>query len=170
MKVGSFGDIIFETNEDKIQTYFDKTNTRTMLTNKVSIINGRPILTYLGYDLDTVKFTMRCHSEFGSPPNEVKQKLDKMIEEGLYGYLITGDKPFSKNPFCLQTYTMTETNWANGNCIGADFQLELIEYNVKADSLLGTNSATAGANIGLTGLNNYGDMSEAFNEIGFGVG
>lgn len=171
MKVGSFGDIVFETNEDKIQTYFDKTNTRTMLTNKTSIINGRPILTYLGYDLDTIKFTMRCHSEFGSPPLEVKEKLDTMIDQGLYGYLITGDKPWSKNPFCLQTYTMTETNWHNGICIGADFQLELIEYNVKADVDLGKRASNYSANIGqVTSEAVYGDMSEALNEIVFGVG
>lgn len=136
MQVGSFGDIIFEVNEDKISTYSNKTNTRTMLTNKTSIINGRPVLTYLGYDLDTVKFTIQCYSQFGSPPHEVKEKLDEMIEKGLYGYLVMGNKPFSTNPFCVQTYTMTETQWLNGNCVGADFQLELIEYNLRADDNL----------------------------------
>ena len=158
MKVGSFGDIVFEVNYlEKIRTYKDKTNTRTMLTNKTSIINGRPILTYLGYDLDQVKFTIQCYSQFGSPPQEVKEKLDEMIEKGLYGFLVMGDKPFSKNPFCLNSYTMTETQWLNGNCIGADFQLDLIEYNLKADE-------------NLKGESKLIDTAYSFTDIGMGVG
>lgn len=134
MKIGSFGDIVFEVNEDKIQTFKDKTNTRTMLTNKVNIINGRPIVTFLGSDLDTIKFTISCYTDYGSPPYEVKEKLDEMINKGLWGFLIVGDKPFNDNPFCLQSYTMTEVAWDNrGNCTVCDFQLDLLEYNLKAD-------------------------------------
>ena len=62
MKVGSFGDIVFEVNDlEKIRTYKDKTNTRTMLTNKTSII-----ILIITYTYGTASYMDILHSAVGA--------------------------------------------------------------------------------------------------------
>lgn len=130
MKIGSFGDILFEVNDSKILTYEKKHSSQTSMYGSQNVINSKPILTFMGNDLNKVTLSIRVERNLmGFTPEDIKTKIDKMMKNGTYAYLILGTSVKGENPFVIRSYNQDELNWdTKGNCTHCVFDIELIEY------------------------------------------
>lgn len=133
MQVGSFGEITFQVNDSKILTYEKKVLNKTATFSSQNVLNSKPVLTFMGTDLDRITLSVKVDLMNGYNPADVRAKLDKMMNSGKFAYLIMGDMPQANYPYVIEKYSMEEIAWdGKGNCILCVFDIDLVEYVTEA--------------------------------------
>lgn len=132
MKIGSYGDIIFEVSDKKAQTFKDFERSGSARWNDHEIIGMKSKSEFSGPGLDDLSITILLKAELGVNPIKQIEKLRAMKDGGKVAPFIVGDKPISKNYWSIQQ--MSESHKvidSKGNTMSAEVSLSLKEYVIK---------------------------------------
>lgn len=84
---------------------------------------------FLGPDTGKVKFDMTFRADLGVKPERQLRMIRQMVEDGYYGRLILGGKPFGKLPLAIKSVS---EKWnvltQRGKIYAATVSVELEEY------------------------------------------
>lgn len=129
MLVGSLGEVPFIVARGLVRTFSDYNREGSGRWAKHDLIGQKPVLEYLGEDLEKISFKMLLRADHGlNPENEVK-KLRKMRDNGEVVVLILADKPVGNNSWIIESIGESVTFWdAFGNARSISVDISLQEY------------------------------------------
>lgn len=82
MKIGSFGDVVFEASADLVRTPDAVSRTRKGRYAEHKVLGARPRLEFLAPELVTLSMKVRLHAAYGVDPLEEAERLAALCEEG----------------------------------------------------------------------------------------
>lgn len=129
MLVGSLGEIPFIVARGLVRTFSDYNREGSGRWAKHDLIGQKPVLEYLGEDIEKISFKMLLRADHGlNPENEVK-KLRKMRDNGEVMVLMLADKPVGNNSWIIESIGESVTFWdAFGNAQSISIDISLQEY------------------------------------------
>lgn len=129
MLVGSLGEVPFIVARGLVRTFSDYNREGSGRWAKHDLIGQKPVLEYLGEDIEKISFKMLLRADHGlNPENEVK-KLRKMRDNGEVMVLILADKPVGNNSWIIESIGENVTFWdAFGNARSISIDISLQEY------------------------------------------
>lgn len=129
MLVGALGEVPFIVARGLVRTFSDYNREGSGRWAKHDLIGQKPVLEYLGEDLEKISFKMLLRADHGlNPENEVK-KLRKMRDNGEVVVLILADKPVGNNSWIIESIGESVTFWdAFGNARSISVDISLQEY------------------------------------------
>ena len=129
MLVGSLGEVPYIVARGLVRTFSDYNREGSGRWAKHDLIGQKPVLEYLGEDIEKISFKMLLRADHGlNPENEVK-KLRKMRDNGEVMVLILADKPVGNNSWIIESIGESVTFWdAFGNARSISVDISLQEY------------------------------------------
>lgn len=127
--IGTLGDLVFEASTSTIRTFDDyKRNTKARIATH-ELIGRKPILEFLGPDVEEITFNMKFYVFFGVNPTEEVQKLRKSCSNGEVMNFILNNQPVGENKWLIESVGEAVTAWDNmGNIIRSSVDVTLKEY------------------------------------------
>lgn len=129
--IGTFGPIIFETNDKRILTFSNFSHSVAGRWKTTETIGGKPKKEFLGPDSQEVSFDIVISAAFGVKPSKIIKILEMMTLSGDAYPLIIGGKPVGVNTFYWILKSVSET-WDvilnDGKILTAKIRLSLEEY------------------------------------------
>ena len=110
--IGTFGDIIFEVNEQTLRTFDGFVKKSIGRWEVHNLLNANPRSEFLGRGQGEVEFTMNLSSEYGDVREEI-EKIEDMAETGKHAPIIIGQRPVSNGDWYVENSETTWT-WVNG--------------------------------------------------------
>lgn len=127
--IGTFGNIIFETNDTRILNPLGLQRTGGSDWATQSLVKGKPRSQYMQPKLRTVTFSIKLNSQHGVKPRAMLDELMTMAE-GFTAYrLVINGKPLSDLPWILKEVSESWGHMYNrGELVTAEVSLTLEEY------------------------------------------
>ncbi len=147
MIVGYLGEIPFVTSRDYLVTFDDYQRQSEGRWAKHEIVNNKPILEFLGPDLEEISLKISLRRDHGIEPEMLLKKLRKMRDTGQPIPFVLGSKvigeaiktkiikaPFANNVglWVLTRISESVKHWAGGNLYSVDVEITLSEYAGRA--------------------------------------
>ncbi len=127
--IGSFGDIIFEVSDSKVQTFSNFSRSVGANYSSHQLINGKARSEFTSPKLQTVSFNMQFNSQFGTKPRNMLDKLAEMAEKGQVFFLIIGGKPIGKNRWKITSLSESwDKIYTRGELSSATVSVQMEEY------------------------------------------
>lgn len=127
--LGFFGDIIFETSDQRILTFSNFQRSATAEYAKHRAIGKKPASEFIGPDLDTISFTVNLNGNFGVKP---KEEMDRWLEKCRNGnaeVLVIGDTPLGMDKWVVKSVSQIwNVVFKNGELFSGNIEVELEEY------------------------------------------
>lgn len=148
--IGSFGDIVFEVSDKKIQSFDGFQRSNEPRWKEHAVIGHKPILEFEGPGVDPITFTVLLRAEFGVNPENQMAKLREFARRGKKALFIRGNKPISVNYWVIKKLSETHKNIDNfGNVMTIEAQLDLLEYvndsNIEPKKTMSSNQSSTTA-------------------------
>lgn len=129
MIIGSFGDIVFATSSVSVLVPNNIGRNIGKRTATHEVIEGKPLVEYLGPDLQTITFDINLRAEYGVRPRKMLDKLAEMAESNEAFLLQIGGKPIGEHSWVLDSISETWDNiYSGGELSEATVKLSLTEY------------------------------------------
>lgn len=129
MIIGSLGDVSFVVARSLVRTFRDYSREGNGRWAKHDLIGQKPVLEFLGKDIEKISFTMVFRADQGINPEKEAQKLRKMRDNGEIMVLILADKPVGDNSWVIESLGESVTFWdAFGNIQSMSVDVSLQEY------------------------------------------
>ncbi len=129
MYVGSLGSIPFIVSRNYIRTFRDFGRQGAGRWAKHEIIGDKPVLEFLGPDVEKISFKMLLRAEDGINPSAEAKKLRKLRDDGKAVTLLLGFKVIGKSKWVVESIDETVNYWtANGTPKSISVDVSLTEY------------------------------------------
>lgn len=129
MIIGSLGDVPFVVASGLVRTFRDYSRDGNGRWAKHDLIGQKPVLEFLGKDIEKISFKMVFRADQGINPEKEAQKLRKMRDNGEIMVLILADKPVGDNSWVIESIGENVTFWdAFGNIQAMSVDVSLQEY------------------------------------------
>lgn len=130
MNVGSFGDIPFVVARGCVRTFKEYGRESGGRWAKHDLIGQKPVLEFLGPDVEKISFKMQFRADHGMNPETEAARLRKMRDKGDTAVLMLAGSPVGDNPWVIESIGETVTFWdAHGNAISLTVDVSLMEYS-----------------------------------------
>lgn len=127
--IGTFGEVTFVCAFDKVFTFSDLTRNRSVRWAKHDVIGAKPVLEYLGPELDKVSLKIRFDSTLNMPPAVGLVGLKKLTDGHEAHTLMIGGEYVGR--FVIDSVNETRRHHTGaGICIVAEATIELTEAAV----------------------------------------
>ncbi|KYD02630.1 hypothetical protein B4102_0224 [Heyndrickxia sporothermodurans] len=128
-KIGSFGDIVFETSTKKKLTFNEFERSGSARWNDHEIIGQKPKSEFSGPGLDEINITILLRAELGINPKKQLDKMRSMKDKGTAKSFVLGGKAISSNYWVIQQLVESYKTVDNrGNILTSEVTLSLKEY------------------------------------------
>ena len=94
--IGVFGDVPFICSEGMVLTFSKLTRDRQARWAKHEVIGQKPVLEWVGEDLNTISMTIRLDTNLGVPPLAGFLALEKMQASKEPHFLLIGGEPLGR--------------------------------------------------------------------------
>lgn len=132
MFIGSLGPVVFSVSSLAVLTPNNISRTAGKRTATHTVIEGKPLLEYLGADLQTFSFDITLSAEHGVRPRAMLDLLVEMAEGKMAYPLQIGGRPVGKNLWSLDKVSEAwNTLYSMGELSEATVNLSLTEYLYK---------------------------------------
>ncbi len=129
MIVGYMADIPFLTSGVLVRTFDGFTNGGEGRWAKHDIIGDKPVLEFLGPDVEEISFKMLLRSDLGVNPTEEIKRLCEMRDEGTVFPLVIGNRSVGENFWILKSISYEVAFWdKHGQPLSAEVSVSLQEY------------------------------------------
>lgn len=129
MLVGFMSDIPFVVSSSCIRTFDDYSRGSGGRWAQHDIIGEKPVLEFLGPDVEKISFTMHLRADQGINPANELEKLRKLRDDGKYFPLVIGSKMVTDNMWVLESLDETVAYWGKlGSMLSAKVTVTLKEY------------------------------------------
>lgn len=100
--IGSFGDIIFETSDQRILNFTDFKYDSASRIEHHAVVNSKPVSEFIGPDIDTIEFTVNLNGRYGVKPRDEMDKWINKSNTGEVDILVIGNKSLGKDKWLVQ--------------------------------------------------------------------
>lgn len=129
MIVGFLGDIPFVVSRNYLRTFDDYGRSSAGRWAKHDIIGNKPVLEFLGPDVEKISFKMQLRSDHGISPHEELNNLRKLRDKGKAMTLVLGNKVVGKDYWVIESIDETVNFWSrSGQILSAEVSITLQEY------------------------------------------
>ncbi len=129
MLVGFMADIPFIVSSHYIRTFDDYGRSSGGRWAQHDIIGNKPVLEFIGPDVEKISFTMQLRSDYGVSPAKELAKLRKMRDTGKYFPLVIGGKLITDNMWVIESLDESVAFWGKfGGIMSAKVSVTLKEY------------------------------------------
>lgn len=129
MLVGYLGEIPFRVSRNFVRTFSDYGRESSGRWAKHGLIGQKPVLEFLGEDVEKISFKMLLRTDMGVNPEKEVQKLRRLRDNGEVLILILADKPVGKNSWVIESIGESVAFWdAFGNAVSISVDVSLQEY------------------------------------------
>lgn len=129
MYVGSLGEIPFIVARGYVRTFQDYGRESTGRWVKHELIGQKPVLEFLGPDIEKISFKMQLRADHGLHPKKEAEKLRKMCDSRETAILMLAGSPVGDNKWVVESLGETVTFWdALGNIESMTVDVSLTEY------------------------------------------
>lgn len=126
--LGRFGSLKFICSDKKVQTFSGLSRSHDIRYAQHDLIGKMPMLEFVGYGLYKTNFSMRFDMSLGVPPLACLEKLQRMMENRKYKWLVVGEKFFGR--YIIKSIEEDFKAFAgDGTLIVAEVKLNLIEWS-----------------------------------------
>lgn len=101
--IGYYGDIIFETSDQRILTFTDFKHDSAARWEKHSVIGKKPVSEFIGPDLDTITFTINLNGNYGVKPRDEMEKWLSLVNTGSVDVLVIGTKAIGQDKWSVKS-------------------------------------------------------------------
>lgn len=127
--VGTYGPVIFSVSSFRVLTMNNISHNASKRTATHNVMEGKPLLEYLGPGLEGFKFDIKLSAEFGVRPRDMLEKLNDMTQSKTAYPLVIGGRPVGDNDWSLTSISDTwDTLYSGGELTEASVSLTLTEY------------------------------------------
>ncbi|WP_088227781.1 phage tail protein [Desulfosporosinus sp. FKB] len=127
--IGYFGDIIFETSDQRILTFSGFKRDVKGRWEKHAVIGKKPVSEFSGPDLDTVTFTVNLNGSYGVKPRDEMERWAQYVSQGFAGVLVIGGRPIGDNLWDVQSVSEAwDTIFNQGELYSGKIDVTLEEY------------------------------------------
>lgn len=129
MVVGYLGGIPFITSRNKVRTFDNFNRSSTARWAKHELIGQKPILEFLGKDIEKISFDMQLRASLGINPEDELDNLRTMRDEGTVLTLVLNNMPITDNFWVIESLD-EKVNFfgGNGEILSAIVSISLQEY------------------------------------------
>lgn len=135
---GSFGDIEFECSSKVVRTFDDYRRKTAARFAEHKLIGRKPLLEFLGEDLNEISFKIKLVRSLGVDPKEEADKLRELCLTGSAEFLTIGEDVIGQ--FVLESIDEDVEYWERGEILISELKVRLKEY---VDDDLSTESNSA---------------------------
>lgn len=128
--VASLGDIQFQvTNTKNIFTFDGYSRSSSTRISKHEVIGGKPVLEFMGADLQEISFEIKINAFWGHNPKKEINRLIKYCENGEVLTFCLAGEPVGDNKWLLTKVSESAEHFdIDGNIIYSKAQITLQEY------------------------------------------
>jgi phage protein U len=127
MEIGTFGEIVFETSRTRIRTFDEFKRTSKARFAEHAVTGRKPVLEFLGSELDEVSLQMMFATSLGVTPSVEIDTLRQVLHSGEEQNLVVGGYNFGR--FAL---TSMDEDWqkfdGKGRLLVAAVSIKLKEF------------------------------------------
>ena len=125
--LGSLGELPFICAADKVQTFSELSRELSVRWAKHDLIGQKPILEFVGEDLNSVTLKMRFDVSLGIAPKDGLDRLKRMMENKLFKTLIIGGENLGR--YVIESISEERRYHAgDGLCLVAEATVNLTEW------------------------------------------
>lgn len=129
MLVGFMADIPFIVSSRFIRTFDDYGRSSAGRWAQHDIIGGKPVLEFIGSDVEKISFSMQLRADQGINPAKELEKLRKLRDTGQYFPLVIGGKLITDNMWVIESLDESVSFWGKfGSIMSAKVSVTLKEY------------------------------------------
>lgn len=129
MLVGYMDDIPFLTSGFLVRTFDEWTRGSEGRWAKHDLMGEKPVLEFLGPDVEEISFKMLFRSDLGVDPRAEIERLRQMRDEGAVFPLVLGNQTVGENFWVLKSLSSQVTYWNKyGQPLSAEVSVTLQEY------------------------------------------
>lgn len=127
--IGYFGDIIFETSDERILTFSRLTRDTSSRFAVHEVIGQKPKTEFTGPGLDDIFFTVDLNGNNGVKPREEMDRWLMKAREGIAETLVIGDKPLGVDKWVVTSVSQAwDTVFNRGELFSGRVDITLQEY------------------------------------------
>ena len=128
MAIGRYGTLPFICSSKKVQTFSGLSRSSDIRYAQHDVIGKMPILEFVGYGLLKTKFTMRFDVSLGVSPTKCLARLQAMMNNKLYKWLVVGDEFLGR--YVIESIEEVHKYHAgDGTLLVAEVNVNLIEWS-----------------------------------------
>lgn len=125
--LGSLGELPFICSADKVRTFSGLDRELSVRWAKHDLIGRKPVLEFVGGDLNSVSLKIRFDASLGIAPKDGLDQLRRMMENKLYKSLIIGGENLGR--YVIESITEERRFHAGGGqCLVAEATVNLTEW------------------------------------------
>lgn len=129
MTIGYFGNIIFETSDQRVLTFNDFTRNSTAHIEEHKLIGKKPLIEYCGPELEKINFTVNLNAYNGINPEEELAKWRDYSLNGSAQELVIGGNVMGYDKFIIESLSESYNKiYKNGFLYSAKIDVSLAEY------------------------------------------
>lgn len=129
MYVGSLGDVPFIVARGFVRTFKDYGRESSGRWAKHDLIGEKPVLEFLGPDIEKISFAMQLRSDNGLNPEREAARLREMRDNGEVVVLMLNGSPVGKNSWVVESVGEQVKAWnAFGRALSITLDVTLSEY------------------------------------------
>ena len=127
--IGTFGPIVFEVSEEKVNTFDNLSRGESGRWAKHDVDGKKPVLQFVGPDLSDLSFNMRFDAALGVNPRKETDKLIRMVRDGKVYPFVLGGRRFGMGKWALQDAKINFERIDNkGNVLVSSVSVDMEEY------------------------------------------
>lgn len=127
--VGKYGDLIFETNDQRVIAFRNFSQNISGRWGSHEVIGKKEKTEFNGPGRRKVTFQMVFLASLGVRPREMLERLEDMAEKGKVDYLVIGGRAVGENRFAVTALSETwDTVYSGGELAKASVSVTLEEY------------------------------------------
>lgn len=125
--LGSLGELPFVCSMEKVRTFSDLSRELSVRWAKHDLIGQKPVLEFIGEDLNAVSLKMRFDVSLGIAPKDGLDRLKRMMDNKLYKTLIIGGENLGR--YVIESISEERKYHAgDGLCLVAEATVNLTEW------------------------------------------
>ena len=127
--IGFYGDIIFETSDERILNFsgFTRNSSSEWATHRA--IGRKPASEFIGPNLDTISFTVHLSAKYGVKPQHEMDRWLIKSRDGMVDTLVIGNKALGVDKWKVVSVSqMWNVILNKGEVFSGDVDIELEEY------------------------------------------
>lgn len=125
--LGSLGELPFICSQEKVRTFSELNRELSVRWAKHDLIGQKPVLEWVGEELNSVSLKMRFDVSLGIAPKDGLDRLKRMMENKLYKTLIVGGENLGR--YVIESISEERRFHAgDGVCLVAEATVNLTEW------------------------------------------
>lgn len=127
--VGFLGGTPFITSRPYIYTFDDYTRGSAGRWTKHEIVGQKPLLEFLGPDIEEIGFKMKLRADQGISPRVELEKLRQYRDQGKVVTLVLGGRVVGRTKWVIESISEAVNFWSkSGQIYSVDIDVKLKEY------------------------------------------